>query len=412
MSLVQRRLTVLLVAISASFAMASPASLAFAQDAPLSHTGSEDSTASAQTSDEGQYSSSEVPFDARKSTIGTGKEHDNFIAPFFETLVQPRLAPVGSNDWECQPSAEHPNPVVLIHGTFENAYDNWAAMAPALKRDGYCVFAPNVGRVGFLAQGGVTPLVPNTNGLGQVQRSAEQIGKFVDEVLEATGASQVDLVGHSQGGIMARYYAQFLGGTDTADPSQNRVGKIIGLGAPNGGTTLSGWGDLGADGVDVEGSLADENGETIGSTSGSLEDPLNWVNDLAGISETQRVELKKWIFGWAVAQQVTGSDLMAKLDEEGETRPGVDYTIIATEFDNLATPYERTFLTAGPGATVRNVTLQDGCAQDKSSHVSMPYSVRAIDYVRNALDPLTVPDSAIRCEPHAGALGFSVRSLV
>ncbi|MGV0397076.1 hypothetical protein ACUY3M_01920 [Corynebacterium suicordis] len=107
-----------------------------------------------------------------------------------------------------------------------------------------------------------------------------------------------------------------------------------------------------------------------------------------------------------------GSDLLAKLNEGGDTRPGIAYTVIGTEYDNISTPYTKTFLTAGPNATVKNITLQEGCVQDQSSHISMSYSPRAIDYVRNALDPEIVPESAISCAPHKGALGFSMRSLV
>lgn len=406
------RLSAVLLAVSTSLSLAANGSVAFAQDdAPLSGAASTGSLPSAQGSGAEQYTSSDMPFDVRNSTVGNGVEHDNFIQPFFESLVQPRLAPAGANDWSCKPSAEHPNPVILVHGTLENSYDNWAAMAPALERDGYCVFAPNVGRAGLMAPGGFAAIAPNTNGLGQVQLSAEQIGQTVDEVLKTTGASQVDLVGHSQGGIVARYYAQFLGGTNPEDPSKNLVDKIITLGATNHGTTLTGWADVGAEHADIEGSLATQDGQTIGSTSGSVEGPLNVINEATGLTDAQRFELKKWLVGWAGAQQATGSDLLAKLNGEGDTRPGVDYTVIGTEYDNISSPYTLTFLEAGPGATVNNITLQDGCAQDRSSHVSMPYSPRAIDYVRNALDPEIVPDSAIRCEPHTGALGFSLRSL-
>lgn len=157
-----RRTGALLIGVSASLVSALHAAPAFAQDAPLSDPSSANSSTSAQGSGDGQYASSEMPFDVRNSTVGTGTEQNNFLSPFFQTILQPRLAPEGANDWNCQPSDEHPNPVILVHGPIENAYNNWAAMAPVLKRDGYCVFAPNLGRAGLLAPGGFAAIANNT----------------------------------------------------------------------------------------------------------------------------------------------------------------------------------------------------------------------------------------------------------
>jgi triacylglycerol esterase/lipase EstA (alpha/beta hydrolase family) len=41
---------------------------------------------------------------------------------------------------------------------------------------------------------------------GDIAKPAEQLSDFVDKMLAATGASQVDLVGHSRGGMMPGYY--------------------------------------------------------------------------------------------------------------------------------------------------------------------------------------------------------------
>ncbi|BFO20228.1 hypothetical protein SHKM778_66160 [Streptomyces sp. KM77-8] len=130
----------------------------------------------------------------------------------------------GWNDWSCRPTAAHPRPVVLVHGTFGNSVDNWLGLAPYLKNRGYCVFSLDYGQL---------PGVPLFHGLGPTEKSAEQLDAYVDKVLAATGARETDLVGHSQGGMMPRHYLKFLGGAD-------EVNALIGIAPSNHGTTLSG----------------------------------------------------------------------------------------------------------------------------------------------------------------------------
>jgi triacylglycerol esterase/lipase EstA (alpha/beta hydrolase family) len=90
----------------------------------------------------------------------------------------------GANDFGCVPSAAHPRPVVLVHGTKMDA-STWKILAPQLKSEGYCVFAPNYGGVSLLLDPGTTIW-----GSGDIAESGRQIGRFVDEVLAATGAEQ------------------------------------------------------------------------------------------------------------------------------------------------------------------------------------------------------------------------------
>ena len=71
--------------------------------------------------------------------------------------------------------------------------------------------------------------------LGRIAAGARQLGWFVDEVRAATGATEVDLVGHSMGGVVARYYVSLAGG----DPF---VRNVITLGSPHAGTDLGGLG--------------------------------------------------------------------------------------------------------------------------------------------------------------------------
>jgi triacylglycerol esterase/lipase EstA (alpha/beta hydrolase family) len=100
--------------------------------------------------------------------------------------VSADTTPFGTNDWNCKRSAARPLPVVLVHGTFGDAVFNWPYIAPALVRGGYCVYALDYGN----------------RGTGPIEQSADRLRVFVDKVLAATGAPKVDLVGHSQGGMM------------------------------------------------------------------------------------------------------------------------------------------------------------------------------------------------------------------
>jgi triacylglycerol esterase/lipase EstA (alpha/beta hydrolase family) len=76
-------------------------------------------------------------------------------------------------------------------------------MGPRLKDAGYCVYSLTYGTL---------PGIYFIAGLDKIENSAAQLSTFIDKVLASTKASQVDLVGHSQGSLMPRYYLKFLGG--------------------------------------------------------------------------------------------------------------------------------------------------------------------------------------------------------
>ncbi|UUU35000.1 alpha/beta fold hydrolase [Streptomyces sp. CA-210063] len=237
----------------------------------------------------------------------------------------------GWNDYSCKPSSAHPRPVVLVHGTFANSVDNWLGLAPYLVHRGYCVYSLDYGQL---------PGVAFFNGLGPVDKSAEQLDAFVDKVLAATGAPETDLVGHSQGGMMPRYYLKFLGGAA-------EVNALVGIAPSNHGTTLNGLTEL-----------------------------LTYFPGAGDLLSTTTP---------ALADQVAGSAFMTKLNAGGDTVPGVTYTVLATKYDEVVTPYESQFL-SGPG--VRNIVIQDLCALDLSEHAAVGLLDRiAFHEVVNALDP-------------------------
>ncbi|WP_434588265.1 esterase/lipase family protein [Streptomyces sp. A5-4] len=237
----------------------------------------------------------------------------------------------GWNNYACQPSAAHPRPVVLVHGTFGNSVDNWLGLAPYLVKRGYCVFSLDYGQL---------PDVPFFHGLGPIDKSAEQLNVFVDKVLATTGAPKADLVGHSQGGMMPRHYLKFLGGAA-------EVNALIGIAPDNHGTTLLGLTKL-----------------------------LPFFPGIEGLLTTKTP---------ALADQMAGSPFLTRLNQGGDTVPGVRYTVIATRYDEVVTPYRTQFL-SGPG--VRNVLLQDLCGVDLSEHVAIGVLDRiAFHEVANSLDP-------------------------
>jgi pimeloyl-ACP methyl ester carboxylesterase len=125
--------------------------------------------------------------------------------------------PPGSNNWNCKPSDEHPEPVVLAHGLGANQAENWGYVSPRLAEHGYCVCALTYGR---------NPLAPpplsQIGGLVPMEQSARQLAAFVDKVRDATGADKVDIVGHSEGSLMPDYYVKFLGG-------DRYVAKYVGM---------------------------------------------------------------------------------------------------------------------------------------------------------------------------------------
>ncbi|OKK06036.1 lipase [Streptomyces sp. CB03234] len=65
-----------------------------------------------------------------------------------------------------------------------------------------------------------------------IRAAAELLGRHVEEICDRTGHGEVDIVGHSLGGLIARYYVQRLGG-------DRRVRTLVTLGTPHSGTTAA-----------------------------------------------------------------------------------------------------------------------------------------------------------------------------
>ncbi|SDT00167.1 triacylglycerol lipase [Pseudarthrobacter equi] len=241
------------------------------------------------------------------------------------------LSPPGANDWSCKPSAEHAYPVILVPGTFESMAKNWSTMSPYLKSQGYCVFALNYG-----ATNGVYATAP-------VAESAKQLAPFVDSVRAATGAKRVDLVGHSQGGMMPRYYMGLLGGA-------KYVHHLVGIAPSNHGT------------------------------KGLIVPPPDMLPTpdytLAGCA--------------ACADQQAGSAFIQQLNSIGDTVAGPSYTVISTKYDEVVIPYNSQYLN-GSARQVTNLTIQDKCPADVFEHDQTPNDPVVHQWVGNALGRASGP---------------------
>lgn len=256
----------------------------------------------------------------------------------------------GANDWSCKPSAAHPRPVVLVHGTWTGMLGTWKDLAPALTAEGYCVFALNYGQPTGLTEGNLMRMF----GGADIAESAQQLAGFVDQVRTTTGASQVDMIGHSLGGTVSRQYLRFDGGADRTNPALNKVHSLVTLGATNHGTS---FGDV----------------QSLGAIAQALGVP---VTTLAGVA-----------VGPSYIQQMVGSPFLQVLNAGGDTDPGIEYTVVASRSDTVSTPPENTFLTAGPGAVVHNIWLQDGCETNTAEHIQLTTDARAVYIIQRALDP-------------------------
>ena len=145
---------------------------------------------------------------SRRRSIATAAALSLFFAAQ-AAAAAPDPAPAGANDFSCKPTAQHPEPLVLVHGLGATQGENWGYMSPRLKAAGYCVFSLTYGRDARLD---ALPLPYSPGGVIPMEESSRELKAFVAKVLKATGAKKVDIVGHSEGTVMPRWYLEKRGG--------------------------------------------------------------------------------------------------------------------------------------------------------------------------------------------------------
>lgn len=217
-------------------------------------------------------------------------------------------------------AAAAPDPVVIVPGLFGNG--------PGAAQVGYAALQARLEAAGF----DVAVFAAPDYGIGDIHANAARLGAFVEQVRAATGAAEVDIVAHSQGGVMARDYIKTLGGAAVVD-------SLVMYGASNYGSR---WANL-----------ANAWGAGCFSMTGC-------------------------------SQIAIGSDYLNALNAGDDSIGDVKYTSIATQYDAVMTPYTNSFLDAADG-NITNVNVQAQCPFRWSDHFSVTWDGTVIDGVVDAL---------------------------
>lgn len=107
-----------------------------------------------------------------------------------------------------------PRPIIVIHGYAMNG----ANFRPLARR---------------LAAAGLGPVIGFEYwSLGKTGSAARRLAELIEDVRARTECDQVDVIGHSMGGVVGRYHVSLGGGDGT-------VANLITLGSPHHGTDVS-----------------------------------------------------------------------------------------------------------------------------------------------------------------------------
>lgn len=107
-----------------------------------------------------------------------------------------------------------PRPIIVLHGYAMNR----ANFRPLAKRFATAGLGPVLGFEYWT--------------LGKTSAAAKRLAEFVEEVRARCECDQVDIIGHSMGGVVGRYYVSLLDGDGV-------VANLITLGSPHAGTDVS-----------------------------------------------------------------------------------------------------------------------------------------------------------------------------
>ena len=176
------------------------------------------------------------------------------------------------------------------------------------------------------------------DGTGDLDAEAAHLGRVAEQVLSETGATSVDVVGYSAGGVVARLWVREHGG-------DSRARRVLTIGSPHHGSSQAALG-----------------------------------RELAGGCPT------------ACEQLVPDSDLLRRLNAGDETPAGPEWATVRSRGDQVVTPVDSAAL---DGAI--NILVQDVCPGVAVSHGELPgtpVTLAALDAVLGVDPPVGVAPGA------------------
>ncbi len=222
--------------------------------------------------------------------------------------------PLPFNDPDFAPT--HESPVLFIHGVTSRSRA-FRPNAERLRDEGFWVWGYDYGDM----------FAPGFYGMGNLDSIIEDVHANVDHVLEQTGAKQLDIVAHSQGGLMTKLFI--------ANGGAPRVRRVVAMGANFHGTDVRGRATRFA--------------------------PL--------ISRYPRAA--STLASPGVIQQLADSPWVRTHLNVPDTYPEIVYTSLYSPADVLVTPNETSMLASVSGADVVNINVAEAYGGYAPRHALM-----------------------------------------
>lgn len=251
------------------------------------------------------------------------------------------------NNFDCIDSKGR-NPVVLFHGLSASREVDLNLLHKSLVSEGWCVFSKTYGSPIPLEN-------PPIGGLRNMTVSSHEIADFILQVSRQTKHDKVDIVGHSEGGVMVLYVPM------TRSDVAAVVDHAVALGPAVHGAHYFGAADF----------------------FQSLPSPFPYlINKAVGklCEACVDMEFRDGVItqAFAAAKKIVPSNIKA--------------SIIMSNYDTLVNPATSKV----NEVNVKNIIIQDSCPDDHSGHANLAWSKTVWGLIKNELQE--TPNAPIACD--------------